>query len=159
MIAFRPMRSSEFPGYLDYFIPEYAVEISANYGLSDAEALAQAKREIVDDLPDGTQTHGHTLLCITDDESGDDDVVGYLWYRRSEDLGFVFINDFHIFAAHQGKGYGKSALNALEAELSDAGVEHIRLRVAADNERAQHVYRHCGFRTTGFNMSKRIGKA
>lgn len=159
MIAFRPMHRSEFSGYLDYFIPDYAAEISTNYGLSSAAALAQAKREIAEDLPDGPDTPGHVLLCITDDATGNDDLIGYLWYRPDEDSRLAFINDFHILAAHQGNGYGKRALSALEATLSREGFEQIRLRVAADNERAHHIYRTGGFRTTGINMSKWISKA
>ncbi|SFU21729.1 GNAT family N-acetyltransferase [Mesorhizobium sp. YR577] len=158
MITFRPMRSNEFPGYLDYFVPDYATEISTNYGLSSAAALAQAKREISEDLPDGADTPGQMLLCVIDDERGDDDAIGYLWYRPDKEPRSAFICDFHILVAHQGNGYGKLALSALEVILSDAGFEQIRLRVAADNERAHHVYKVGGFRATGINMSKRIGK-
>lgn len=41
MIVLRPMRNEEYPAYLDYFIPDYAAEISANYALSPAAALAR----------------------------------------------------------------------------------------------------------------------
>lgn len=41
MIVLRPMRDTEYPAYLDYFIPDYAAEISANYALSPVAALAQ----------------------------------------------------------------------------------------------------------------------
>lgn len=34
MIVLRPMHDTEYPAYLDYFIPDYAAEISANYALS-----------------------------------------------------------------------------------------------------------------------------
>jgi ribosomal protein S18 acetylase RimI-like enzyme len=159
MIAFRPMHRSEFSGYLDYFIPDYAAEISTNYDLSSTSALAQAKREIADELPDGPDTHGQMLLCITDDARGNDDLIGYLWYHPDKDSRLAFISDFHILAPHQGNGYSKRALSALEATLADAGFGQIRLRVAADNERAQHVYRAGGFRTTGINMNKWISKA
>jgi len=155
MIAFRPMHSTEFPAYLDYFVPDYAAEISTNYGLSSAAALAQAKREIADELPDGPDTHGQMLLCITDDARGNDDVIGYLWYRPDKDSRMAFISDFHILAPHQGNGYGERALSALEATLADAGFEQIRLPPTMN---AQHVYRNGGFRTTGINMSKWIRK-
>lgn len=93
-----------------------------------------------------------------DDERGSDVVIGYVWYRPDKDSRSAFVSDFHILPAHQGNGYGKGALSALEATLSDKGFEQIRLRVAADNERAHHIYRTGGFRTTGINMSKWIGK-
>lgn len=156
MIALRSMRTDEFYGYLSYFIPDYAAEISSNYGLSDTDALAQAKREISDDLPDGPDTAGQVLLTITESALGSDVVVGYFWYRPDEAARFVFINDFHILPAYQGKGYGESALATLEVALSAAGFETIRLRVAADNAGAHHLYQRGGFRITGINMSKRI---
>ena len=155
MIALRPMKSTEFAAYLAYFIPDYAAEIAANYGLSEAEAFARASREIADDLPEGPQTPGEVLLWIVNEA---EDHVGYLWYRPDPAECSAFISDFHILAAHQGRGYGRQALDALETRLVENGISEIRLRVAADNERAQHVYKTSGFRTTGINMSKRIGE-
>jgi ribosomal protein S18 acetylase RimI-like enzyme len=159
MIGFRPMLQDEFSSYLDYFIPDYAAEISTNYGLSNPEAVVQAKREIAKDLPNGPDTSGQVLLCITDGERENAETIGYLWYRADTDSKMVFISDFHILPAYQGNGYGKQALQALESALARKGFEQIRLRVAADNTRAQHVYQAGGFRTTGINMSKRIKTA
>ncbi|PSH68690.1 GNAT family N-acetyltransferase [Phyllobacterium brassicacearum] len=156
MISSRPMRDSEYPGYLEYFLPDYAAEISTNYGLSSLEALVQAKREIAHDLPYGVDTPGEVVLCVVNRTSDTESVVGYLWYRPDLAARSAFIKDFHIFAQHQGKGLGKQALNALEAELSRAGFEQIKLRVAEDNKRAKHVYETTGFRVTGVNMSKTI---
>ena len=156
MISFRPMRDSEYSDYLDYFIPDYAAEISANYGFSSLQALAQAKREITDDLPLGVHTPDEVMCCVIDQTPEAEVAVGYLWYRPNSANRSVFIKDFHIFAAHQGKGFGKRALKALETELVRTGFEQIRLRVAEDNKRAQHVYEVTGFRVTGVNMSKTI---
>lgn len=155
MIALRPMKATEFAAYLAYFIPDYAAEIAVNYGLSETEAFARASREIADNLPDGPQTPGEVLLCILNEL---DDHIGYLWYRPDPAERSAFISDFHILATHQGRGYGRQALNALETHLAGSGITEIRLRVAADNERAQHVYKTSGFQTTGINMSKRIGE-
>lgn len=33
MILLRPMRDDEYLAYLDYFIPDYTAEITANYAL------------------------------------------------------------------------------------------------------------------------------
>ncbi|MBA8903456.1 GNAT family N-acetyltransferase [Phyllobacterium sp. P30BS-XVII] len=159
MIRFRPMLKTEFEAYyLGYFIPDYAAEISSNYGLSSDEAIAQAKREIAEDLPNGPETEGQTLVCILDVQDGDEQVVGYLWFRADPVSSSAFINDIYIFPHFQNKGYGKATLNALQDVLDEMGIQHLRLRVAADNERAKHVYESTGFRLTGFNMTKRIGK-
>lgn len=157
MISLRPMRADEYPAYLDYFIPDYAAEIIANYGLSPAEARLQAVRETHEDLPKGVETSGQVLLCLIDRISGDDSIIGYLWYRPDVPARSIYISDFHIFAAHQGKGYGKEALAILESELARTGFTQIKLRVAENNKRAKHVYDVSGFRVTGVNMSKAIG--
>ena len=156
MISLRPMLGGEYPAYLDYFIPDYAAEISVNYGLSSLDALAHAKQEIANDLPHGVNTPGEVMLCVINQASDAESVVGYLWYRPDLATRSAFIKDFHIFAPHQGKGFGKQALNVLEAELARAGFDQIKLRVAEDNKRAMHVYKVTGFRVTGVNMSKTI---
>lgn len=50
MIEFCPMREDEYPGYLEYFITDYAREIASNYRLSAEDSLARAKQEIAEDL-------------------------------------------------------------------------------------------------------------
>ncbi|PLP58307.1 GNAT family N-acetyltransferase [Mesorhizobium loti] len=157
MVLLRPMRDTEYPAYLDYFIPDYAVEISSNYRLSESASLAQAKREIAADLPDGVNTQGHVLLCLIDESDNSEKLIGYLWYKPDAEMRSVFICDFHILAAYQGQGLGKQALAALESELKGKGFEQIKLRVAEDNKRARHVYEATGFGVTGVNMSKTIG--
>ena len=156
MIRFRPMRDSEYPAYLDYFIPDYAVEIASNYGLSESASMAQAKREMATELPEGVNTSGQVLLCVIDQADTSEELIGYLWYKPDAAEHSAFICDFHILAAYQGKGLGKRSLEALENALKDKGFEQIKLRVAADNNRARHLYEATGFRVTGLNMSKAI---
>ena len=154
MIKLRPMLPQEYAGYLAYFLPDYAIEITANYDLPPADALARAKGEIATDLPDGVETKGQVLLSIQDLDEG---LVGYLWYKPDLKAKSAFIYDFHTLPPFQGKGLGKAALKALEALLLEQGITQIGLRVAADNARAQGLYRSAGFRTTGVNMIRRIG--
>lgn len=158
MITFRPMGSGEYSAYLDYFIPDYAAEIVSNYGLSQADALAQARREIARDLPEGPQTSGEIMLCILLHVEGVESVIGYFWYTPDLAGRSVFIKDFYIGDARQGQGLGKQALAALETVLALEGFQQIKLRVAGDNGRARHVYEKTGFRVTGINMNKVIGR-
>lgn len=116
MIVLRPMRNEEYPAYLDYFIPDYAAEISANYALP-AAALARAQREIAADLPDGVNTCGQVLCCLFDDSDGAEKRVGYLWYKPDEEMRSAFICDFYIYPALQGQGLGKQAMAAFEHAL------------------------------------------
>lgn len=152
------MRESEFPAYLAYFIPDYAAEIAANYGLSEAAARTQAEGEIAAGLPDGVNTAGQVLLCIVDPPDAVEKLVGYLWYKPDAAMHTAFITDFHIFSTHQGQGLGKEAMAMLESDLRGKGFTQIKLRVAGDNARARHVYEVSGFHVTGINMSKVIGE-
>lgn len=156
MVTFRPMREDEYPDYLAYFIPDYAREIAANYRLSDEESLARAKQEIAAYLPEGVNTPGQVLLCLIAQWDNTTQCTGYLWYKPNTATRTVFIYDFHIFNACQGKGLGKQALHAFEQAMRDKHMEHIQLRVAGDNARARHVYEAIGFGVTGINMSKTI---
>ncbi len=157
MIILRPMRASEFPGYVAYFVPDYAAEISANYDQDMDSALARAKREIETDLPLGVETPGHDMLCIIDDGDERDSPIGYLWCKPDDAGPCVFISDFYIFPAHRGKGHAKTALAALEDRFAKTGHSEIRLRVASDNDIAQRLYLSAGFSPTGINMRKAFG--
>lgn len=152
MISLRSMRENELADYLDYFIPAYASEISSSHRIPYSEALVQAELEVADDLPGGINTAGQSLLCLYDSDNSPEEVIGYLWYE--EDLPLAFINDFHILPAYQGKGLAKQALELLGSSLKLSGFQHIKLRVAGDNDRAKHVYESSGFCVTGINMSK-----
>ena len=86
MIVIRPMRDEEYAAYLNYFIADYAAEIATNYALSPEAALAQAQREIAEDLPDGVNTHGQALRCLFDEIDGTEKRVGYLWYKPDAEI-------------------------------------------------------------------------
>lgn len=156
MIVIRPMRDEEYAAYLNYFIADYAAEIATNYALSPEAALAQAQREIAEDLPDGVNTHGQALRCLFDEIDGTEKRVGYLWYKPDAEIRSAFICDFYIFPSLQGQGLGKQAMASFEHELKNLGIRQIKLRVAGDNPRARRLYEVTGFRVTGINMSKNI---
>ncbi len=156
MIRLRPMLDSEYPAYLSYFIPDYAAEVAATYGLSADDALARVRREIAADLPDGVHTSGHQLLCLVAPAGDAEELIGYLWFKPDAATRSAFINDFEILPVHRGRGLGKQAMAILADELKRQGFEQIKLRVAAENARARHVYEATGFRVTGINMSKSL---
>ncbi len=154
MITFRPMRPDEFAAYSAYFIPEFAADLAANFGLSPPEATAEATRDLAAHLPQGPQTPGQDLYCILGAAGG---VVGYLWFERQAANTRAFLMDFHILPPFQGLGIAGQALAAWESALSDTGVRDVRLRVSPDNPRALRTYESAGFRVTGLAMAKPIG--
>ncbi|CTQ56005.1 putative N-acetyltransferase YycN [Roseibium album] len=159
MVHLREMRADEFSGFVTYFVPDYAAEISSNYDLDLDAARARAERELKEDLGMGVETPNQALLCIvkTGDES--DTPIGYLWCKPDKLGESVFISDFCILHPHRGKGYARSALTALEAKFAEAGYCEARLRVATDNIIAERLYLAAGFRPTGTNMRKAFEKS
>lgn len=154
MVSFRPILSHEFSGFVDYFIPDYAAEIASNYQLEPQTALQQASQEVRASFPDNEKTAGQVLLCILHMHPSGEKHIGYLWYKPDVRTKSVFINDFYLFPDVREKGLGKQAMKRLEQRLISEGYTQIKLRVAADNPRARHVYETSGFGITGINMSK-----
>ena len=152
-ITLRPMLVDEFPSYRDYFVVDYAQEIAINYGYTLEKSRTIAREELAIDLPQTVNTPNHVLLCI---EDGNGKTVGYLWYKLLDNGTAVFILDFIIFESFRKMGYGKAAMGRLEKQLSHAGVEQIKLRVAFENKGALRLYENVGFNVTGYNMIKHI---
>ena len=153
MIKLRPMISSEYPAYCDYFIDDYSREIADNYGHSIDRAIELANQELLRSFPNGLETDKHELLCI----ESDSELVGYLWHSINADDKSTFIYDFFIFSNRRNNGYGKLAISAFESKLTSIGIEQIKLRVAYHNQRALKLYQEVGFAISGYNMSKKIG--
>ncbi|MEZ8637329.1 GNAT family N-acetyltransferase [Vibrio cyclitrophicus] len=152
MIKLRPMTSSEYPAYCDYFIDDYSREIVENYGHSLDRAIELANQELLRSFPNGLETNVHALLCV---ESGSE-LVGYLWHSINAADKSTFIYDFFIFPNFRNNGYGKLAISVLESQLKSVGIEQIKLRVAYQNQRALKLYQEIGFAISGYNMSKKI---
>ena len=152
MITLRPLQSHEFAAFAAYFVPDYAAELVANYGLSQAAALAEATEDLALDLPQGADTPGEVLTCI----ALGDQVVGYLFFALNEARHFAFIKDFHVLPPYQSQGHGTAALAALAALLKHQGITQLRLRVAAKNAAAHRLYTKLGFFPTGINMAKTL---
>lgn len=158
MISFRPVLQHEFAAFVAYFVADYAREITLNYRLSETDALTQAQREIECSFPQQEKTSGQVLLCIIHHDAGEEQPIGYLWYKSDAELKSAYINDFYLFPAFRGQGFGSKAMKCLEERLEADGYTQIKLRVAAENQQARHVYEANGFAVTGINMNKLLGK-
>lgn len=101
MVSFRSMTEEEYSAYLEYFIPDYAIEIASNYRMSKSDSLTMARQEISKLLAEGVNTHGQILLSIFAKLDVFERHVGYLWYKPDAAMRTVFIYDFHIFNSLQ----------------------------------------------------------
>jgi ribosomal protein S18 acetylase RimI-like enzyme len=153
MVKLRPMTDVEFEAFERISMEDYAKERARNLDTSVEEQRAEAARQYAELLKDGLNTTGHHLWKITQ-EAGE--AVGDLWVHVAPGGKRAFIFAISIDENQRGKGYGKQALDALEAELKPLGVTRIGLNVFADNAVAQHLYEKQGYRVTNYNMVKQI---
>ena len=154
MIRLREMKLEELNGYLDLLVPDYTDEVVRNFNFSREKAQEYVINEINNSLPQGVETQGEFLFCIEVNKV----VVGFLWYRLLYGGRRIFINAIFILLKFRGKGYGEAALAELESRAAAQSVEHMELRVAYDNERAQGLYKKTGFHETGINMIKPVSQ-
>lgn len=152
MITFRALPSQDFAAFSSYFIVDYARNLVANWGLAWKRALALVEDDLRNAFPTGPESPaaGHKLLSILDAQAL---AVGTLWVE-TQDAKTVFIRDFHIFQAFQGRGLAKAAMAAFDEAAARDGFAAIRLRVAPNNAAALHVYAASGFRICGVQMIK-----
>ena len=78
----------------------------------------------------------------------DELMVGFIMYARDPDDGLYYINRFNIDENHQGKGYGRKALELLLSQLRENQVETVDIIHKPDNEAAIKLYRSLGFELT-----------
>lgn len=156
MVQFIKMTEAAYAAYLPEAIKEYAEEKVKAGTWAEVEALDRSAAEYRQLLPDGIQTKQHCLFSIVDDP--EQPPIGMIWFQISESTHgrTAFIFDFNIEEGHQGKGYGRQAMEVLEQVARRMNIKKIKLHVFAHNTRAIHLYETTGFVTTDLHMTKTL---
>jgi ribosomal protein S18 acetylase RimI-like enzyme len=123
----------------------------------DAPAARAALEQLVGDASLGR------VWLIAGDGAGDE-AAGYVAVSFGFSLGFfgrdALIADLFLRPAFRGRGFGRRALEAVEAACAALGVRALHVETGSDNAAAQALYRRVGLRRTGRDLlSKRIGGA
>jgi ribosomal protein S18 acetylase RimI-like enzyme len=120
---------------------------------SAGEALAKAKAQFDQLLPQGFDTPDHSFYEVRD-PSGTS--VGTVWFGivgvGEAKAGYVY--NIRIRPDQQRKGYGKAALLALEALAVHMRLPALRLNVFGHNPGAEALYRSLGYKVTSSSMRK-----
>jgi len=78
-----------------------------------------------------------------------DELVGFVMYGRHPKTGAWWVIRFMIDQKHQGKGYGRAAMEALIAMMAErVGCEKIVTSFVSANTVAANLYASLGFRPT-----------
>ena len=76
----------------------------------------------------------------------DEEIVGFMMYTKNYEENELYLCRFMIDQKHQGKGYGKAALDKLkEIAMSDENINKIKLSTNPKNENGIRIYEKFGF--------------
>lgn len=79
----------------------------------------------------------------------DGETVGFAMWAHDPADDACWVGGFLIDRAHQKRGYGRSAMQALIAMARASGAPQVKLGYSSDNRIAQTLYASLGFRETG----------
>jgi len=154
-ITLAPMTDAQYAAWHAQTSREYAAgHVEAGNWPAEG-SLERAEASIRSLLPEGRLTPGHHLWAIRD---ADDAQVGILWVGPREPAlpGALYIWDIAVDPAFRGHGYGRAALDTLDAWARANGYDSIGLHVFGSNEAARRLYRRAGYVETDVLMEKRL---
>ncbi|WP_335935871.1 GNAT family N-acetyltransferase [Streptomyces sp. PTD5-9] len=150
----RPMTAEEYAPWRAAGIESYA-RSWIDRGVPAEQALRKARSDDARSLPDGRHTEGaHFHVLVHGGE-----VVGQIWVTvrdtgRGEPAGYVY--DVEVREEHRGRGLGRALMEQAERINLDAGARVLALHVFAENTPALRLYESLGYRTTRYNLAKRL---
>ena len=155
-IRLRPMTTDEFEAWRPWAVEEYALEDVEHKHVDPDRARDNMSAFVGSALARGPRTEGHRISIVEDAVTGER--VGYTWWGDRElDAGpTAWIYDVYIDEPHRGKGYGRGLMEAVEAQVREAGLPRMELHVWVSNERARSLYRSLGFEPMGMEMFKQL---
>jgi ribosomal protein S18 acetylase RimI-like enzyme len=152
-VAFRPMTQAEYEHLRSWLDEDYAHDVAKAMAMSPEEAREAAQKQFAELLPTGLSSEGHHFWKIM---APDGAAVGDLWVQLGPAKGRAFLYFIGIDEEFRGKGYGRAAMQALEAEVRPLGATRIDLSVFGDNATAIHLYQSLGYHIQAMGMRKPI---
>ena len=140
-VLIRPLRADELPAFTERGRAEYERQLVEFAGLRPDEAAEKARRDWT--------ISGEQLVYAVEDAGR---MVGSLWF--GEVRGRVFLYELWVDPAERGRGYGRAAMAALEAEARRRGLRGIEFNVWAGNDVARSLYRSLGYAEQAVFMNK-----
>ena len=108
-----------------------------------------------------TQINERNIVLLVAERDGE--VLGYT-YAGLEGQDYMSLRgpagalyDIVVDPAHRGQGVGRMLLDATLRELEAKGAPRVVLSTAEQNEPAQRLFAHAGFRRTMIEMTRELG--
>jgi ribosomal protein S18 acetylase RimI-like enzyme len=141
----------DFPRAFEHFVSEVMV----SRGVSREEAEEHARRSYESLLPGGqiNAPNQHLYKLMFEGTR-----VGHMYFSINVEkpLPDAFLWDIAISDAQRGKGFGKQAMQLLEAQARKLGASVIRLNVFGHNTVARGLYASLGYEPASMQLFKEI---
>lgn len=152
MIEFRKMSNNGFNKYVDELVFKIADEYTISGYCKKEDSIKLAKDIINQYIPNGLNTQGQYIYDIFNKSNEN---VGLIWYGKTgEDEAFIC--DFLIYEKYRNQGYGKKAMQLLENDAKEKGINKITLHVFGHNKTAITLYEKLGYVAFSMHMGKNI---
>ena len=125
--------------------------------MTSEEAEEKAANDHASLFPGGRPQPDHHLYVV-EGEAGE--AVGHLFWAKRAAPGSAsraFLYQIYIDEPFRGEGFGRQAMQLLEAEVRAEGLPGIDLNVWGGNDLARSLYRKLGFEERAVFMSKELG--
>ena len=157
MVRLIPMTAQESLAFLERNDRWYADERVRVGSWDAAEALALAKAETAQLLPQGLDTPDQFLRAVYDEARRER--VGEVWYciQKAHARPEVFVYWVGINEGHRRRGIATEVLREVETEARKIGAGRILLSTAGDNAPALALYTRLGFHPSSLTMTKSLG--
>lgn len=157
MVHLQPMKEDTFQHWMIDFITFYSQENVTSGRWREEDAVAFAKDEIDDLIPDGLHTPDHHFYTIVADDMSQE--VGVLWIgirQRRSGRRVAYIYQIEIAPQFRRHGYGRQTLSVLEQLARGWRVDEIGLHAHGHNKQARSLYEQFGFIETDIEMAKHL---
>jgi ribosomal protein S18 acetylase RimI-like enzyme len=111
----------------------------------------------------GSQVGGDKVIVLVAEEGGE--VIGYT-YAGIEGMDYMALRgpagalyDIVVAPDRRGRGVGRQLLDETLAELRRRGAPRVVLSTAEQNDAAQRLFEHAGFRRTMIEMTRELDDA
>ncbi|MEC0303106.1 GNAT family N-acetyltransferase [Terribacillus saccharophilus] len=153
-VIFKEMNTEEVEQYIEFEIPNYAENVSANLGIPKETALKDADTQLHSLLTEEKRKKDHFIGNVFCEDKKEN--VGIIWYNIQPERDRFFIFHIYIHETFRRMGYASAALTLLEEVAKQEGIGTIALNVFANNAGAQHVYNQLGYETVSMVKTKKI---
>ena len=142
---------TDYESRIEALFADYARDLVHEQGLWHGEAEARAARKLAELLPRGAETEGMILRTVV----AEGVPVGWVWAGLSAPrAGTGWLHNIEIDEAYRNRGYGRTAIAAIEAELVHRGIHQMGLNVHGSNIGARRLYTRLGYTLLAQQMAK-----